>query len=248
MNKIRLSDQVAVEIERYIAEGELKPGDRLPAERKLAERMGISRPSLREAIHKLVNKGIIQTRPGGGNYVSESIEPSFVDPLSAILKDIPESRFQILETRYAIESTAAWYAALRATDEDKENIKRCYEIMIQMHGSDDPMEEAYADAEFHLSIVKASHNSVLLHVMRGLFSLYQNSISYNLDKIYTIPKVFKSLCHQHEELMTSVIEGKPEKARLAAQTHIEFIESSLIEIDKDVARDSRSIRRMRVLG
>ncbi|KAG1682737.1 putative L-lactate dehydrogenase operon regulatory protein [Nymphon striatum] len=235
MKRTRLSDQVAEELEKYIAEGELKPGDRLPAERTLAERLGVSRPSLREAIQKLASKNIVRTKAGGGTFISNAVEPSFVDPLLDILKKNPESRFDVLEARHAIEATAAWYAALRATNEDKEHIRKCFENMLNKHGNSDPMEEAKADAEFHLSIVKASHNPVLLHVMRGLFTLLQSSISNNLDKLYTIPKIFTPLTHQHEDLMNMVIAGKPEKARLAAQNHLIFVEDSLHDIDKDLA-------------
>lgn len=248
MKRTRLSDQVAEELEKYIAEGELKPGDRLPAERALAERLGVSRPSLREAIQKLASKNIVLTKAGGGTFISDAVEPSFVDPLLDILKKNPESRFDVLEARHAIEATAAWYAALRATDEDKEHIRKCFDNMLNMHGNNDPMEEAKADAEFHLSIVKASHNPVLLHVMRGLFTLLQSSISNNLDKLYTIPKIFTPLTHQHEDLMNMVIAGKPEKARLAAQNHLIFVEDSLHDIDKDIARQDQSLRRLSILA
>ena len=248
MERKKLSDQIAEELDKYIAEGELKPGDRLPAERVLAERMGVSRPSLREAIQKLSAKGILHTRAGGGTYVNEAVEPQFVKPLMAILKEYPDSRFDVLEARHAIEGTAAWFAAIRATKEDKAYIKQCFNTMISVHGSGDPMEEAIADAEFHLSIVKASHNTVLLHIMRGLFTLLQSSISNNLDKLYTIPKVFEPLSHQHEELMKRVLQSEPEKARLAAQAHLVFIEDSLKEIDKEVAREGRSLRRLSILG
>ena len=248
MKRKRLSDQIAEELDKYIAEGELKPGERLPAERVLAERMGVSRPSLREAIQKLSAKGILHTRPGGGTFVSDSVEPQFVRPLLAILQEHPESRFDVLEARHAIEGTAAWFAAMRATEDDKAYIKECFDTMISLHGSDDPMEEAAADAEFHLSIVKASHNTVLLHMMRGLFTLLQSSISHNLDRLYTIPEVFGSLSSQHEKLMNMVLEGRPEEARLAAQNHLVFVEDSLKEIDKEVAREDHSLRRLSVLG
>lgn len=233
MNKKRISDQIAETLMQMIAAGELKPGERLPAERVLADSLKVSRPSLREAIQKLNSKGLLDTRRGGGTYVREGIESSFVDPLLAMLRELPRSRFDVLEIRHALEGSAAYYAALRSSDSDKENIRHKFEVMIGKHGNGDPMEEARADAEFHLSIVEASHNLVLLHVMRGLFTLLMSSISHNLEKLYTLPSVFQPLSNQHRRLMQAVIEGDPEKARQAAQAHLVFVEESLHQIDRD---------------
>lgn len=248
MEQKRLADTIAEKLETMIVEGSLKPGDRLPAERTLAEKFGVSRPSLREAIKKLQSKGLLKTRPGGGTTVEANLNPEFVDPLVSFFQKHPESRFDVIEVRHSLEGNAAWHAAIRATDEDKVRIKECYERMIELHGSEDPMDEARADAEFHLSIVEASHNLVLLHMMRGLFSLLQNSISHNLDKLYTIHRVFDPLSNQHRVLMEEVIAGNPEKARQAAQNHLAFVEDSLQKIDKEEVRKTRSLRRLTTLN
>lgn len=248
MERIRIADQIAEQLEAMIAEGGLKAGDRLPAERQLAERLGVSRPSLREAIQKLISKGLLCSRPGGGTYVKNPREPGFADPLISLFRENPEYRFDVLEIRHALDSNAAFYAALRATDEDKQRIRERFNTMIALHGSDDPMDEARADAAFHLAIVEASHNLVLLHVMRGLFELLQNSISHNLDKLYTIPRVFEPLSDQHQKLMEAIIASKPEEARKAAQNHLAFVEDSLKGIDEEEARKIRSLRRLNILG
>lgn len=242
MKQQRLSDQIAETLEEMIADGRLKPGERLPAERELAVRLEVSRPSLREAIQKLNSKGLLSTRRGGGTFVCDGLEPSFVSPLLALLREMPESRFDVLEIRHALEGTAAYYAALRSTKEDQERIQARYREMIENHGSPDPMDEAMADAEFHLSIVEASHNTVLLHVMRGLFTLLQSSIHHNLDKLYTLPRVFDPLSKQHERLMNAIIEGDPEKARSAAQAHLVFVEESLQQMDREEVHKHRALR------
>ena len=81
----RLSDNIVEQLETMILEGTLQPGQRLPAERALAEQFGVSRPSLREAVQKLVAKGLLISRQGGGNYVSDTLGSSFSDPLLALL-------------------------------------------------------------------------------------------------------------------------------------------------------------------
>ncbi len=244
MKRHRISDKIAANLETMIADGRLQPGERLPAERTFADQLEVSRPSLREAIQKLNSKGLLSTRHGGGTYVVEGLKPSFVDPLVNLLRELPETLYDVLEIRHAVDGTAAYYAALRGTDEDKANIKRCFDEMIAHHGGPEPMDEANADAAFHISIVEASHNVVLLHMMRGLFTLLQNSISHNLDKLYTLPRVFEPLSRQHERLMVAIIEGDPERARKAAQEHLVFVEETLQQIDRQEIRKQGSLRGM----
>lgn len=248
MKKQRLAEKIAEQLEQSIADGTLTPGDRLPAERALSLEMGVSRPSLREAIQKLISKGLLFTRPGGGTFVKNNIATNFNDPMVTMFRENPEYRFDVLEIRHALEGNAAYYAALRATDEDKEKIRKNYDKMIEVHGSKDPMDEARADSAFHLSIVEASHNLVLLHVMRGLFELLQNSISHNLDKLYTLPRTFGPLSTQHKALMEAVIEGRPEDAREAAQNHLAFVEDTIKEIDAEEARKIRSLKYVDMLN
>lgn len=250
MKKPRIAEQIAIQLEEMINRDNLQPGHRLPAERKLAEQLGISRPSLREAIQMLTSKGLLYSQQGGGTFIKDTVanDTNDNDPMLTLFRENPEYRFDVLEIRHALEGNAAFYAALRATDEDKQNIREKFEAMINLHGSNDPMDEARADAAFHLSIVEASHNMVLLHVMRGLFDLLQNSISHNLDKLYTLPRVFEPLSAQHRTLMEAVVDGEPEAARKAAQQHLVFVEDSIKDIDAEEARKQRSLNRITLLG
>ena len=248
MQKTTLSDQIAAQLQEMIADGALKPGEKLPAERQLSERMGVSRPSLREAIKKLASKGLVESRHGGGTYVIDNLDEVATDPLMQLLQKHPESRYDVLEVRHALDGQAAYYAALRATDADRVNIQRAFDRMIELHHhGDDPMDEARADAAFHLSITEASHNIVLLHTMRGLFAVLQRTIKHNLDKLYTIPKVFEPLSDQHETLMRAVLAGDPDAARIAAQGHLVFVEESLQTIDEEQARHERFLRQASIL-
>lgn len=244
MKRPRLSEQIANRLETMIARGDFAPGDRLPAERVLAGRLDVSRPSLREAIRTLANKGLLHTRPGGGSFVTEAADPRFIDPLVDLLQTEPMSRYDVLEIRHALEGTAAYHAAMRATVEDRENVHRRFETMIAMHEAGDPLAEIRADTEFHLSIVHAAHNRVLMQVMRGLFRLLQSSIGHNLDQLYQIPKIFEPLSRQHENLMRAVVEGDPERARAAAQEHMVFVEETLHRLEREEAQRVLSLRRL----
>jgi DNA-binding FadR family transcriptional regulator len=248
MPKNKISDQIAAQLEAMIAEDGIQVGGRLPAERQLAERLGVSRPSLREAIQKLTNRGLLYTRHGGGTYLQDVSNTSVNDPLVDLFQENPEYRYDVLEIRHALDGSAAFYAALRATDEDKARIQESFDAMLALHGSNDLVAEANADADFHLAIVEASHNQMLVHVMRGLFNLLRNSISQSVKKLYINPNMFEPLYEQHKALLDAVLAGKAEEARSAAQYHLEFVGNSLKQIDEDDARHARNLRMLDIIG
>ena len=160
----RLSDDIVEQLEGMILEGTLKSGERLPAERALAEQFGVSRPSLREAIQKLSAKGLLVSRQGGGNYVAESLGSTFSDPLLHLLENNPEAQRDLLEFRQTLEASCAYYAALRATEVDRERLTAAFEALQDCYTRSDEVsraEEGAADARFHLAIAEASHNAVL---------------------------------------------------------------------------------------
>ena len=156
MDTPRVSDVIVEKIERSILEGTLKPGQRLPAERKFAEQMGVSRPSLREALQKLSARGMLVARRGGGTTVTNSLNPALEDPLLELISNSPDSHADVLELRHAIESLSAYYAASRRTESDIEQIRSCYKRLIVSHSRQDAALEAKADADFHLAIAEAS--------------------------------------------------------------------------------------------
>lgn len=244
MKPLRIADSIANKLESMILEGTLKPGEKLPPERQLAETLGVSRPSLREAIQKLATKRLLLTRQGGGTYVGESLAPSLTDPLLEIFRERPETRYDLLEVRHALEGLGAYYAAMRRTDADIRNMQERFDRMLEMHGNADPNAEAKADTEFHLAIAEAADNVVLLHLMRGLFIILTDSISLSLDRLYVNPGVYDLLKQQHFTLLSAVVAGKPEEARQAAHDHLVFVEETLQRIDKEEARKERAHRRL----
>ena len=229
MDTPRVSDIVVEKIEQLILEGTLKPGQRLPAERKFAQQMGVSRPSLREALQKLSARGMLVAKRGGGTTVTKSLNPALENPL--------------LELRHAIESLSAYYAASRRTESDIEQIRTCYKRLIISHSLKDAALEAKADAHFHLAIAEASHNVVLVHVMRSLFSLLRKSIRYNLENVYKQSGRFEHVRDQHYHLMTAIINGEPDDARSASDRHIDYVERVLIDTDSQRQREARANRR-----
>jgi len=206
-----------------IADGTLQSGQRLPAERPLAERLGVSRPSLREAIQKLASKGFLNTRQGGGTYVAETLTNSFTDPLLALLKDQPDAEFDTLEVRKELEGVAAFNAATRATEADRERIRARFKHMAEVHRSDaSSLEKLQVDAAFHQSITEAAHNVVLLHFTHAVHEVLETGVSAYLDMFYAEPAFVEKLCNQHHAIVTAIMDRDPEAAREKARFHLEF--------------------------
>ncbi|HAY41378.1 MAG TPA: transcriptional regulator PdhR, partial [Gammaproteobacteria bacterium] len=110
----------------------------------------------------LTSKGLLVSKQGGGTYVSKALNAGLTDPLMELLSQRSDFRYDILEVRHALDSESAYYAALRATPADKENIQQAFDRMhtVQIDGFDSIV-AARADADFHLAITEASHNIAL---------------------------------------------------------------------------------------
>ncbi|MGG4775782.1 transcriptional regulator LldR [Alcaligenaceae bacterium 429] len=244
---LRLSDQIAQQIQQLILDQQLKPGERLPAERVLAAQLNVSRPPIREAIRTLASQGLLATRPGGGTFVLSPIQDwpeKNLLPLAQLVVADPAYNYDMLEARYALESSTAWYAALRATDQDKDNIQRCFDSMVNYQQQGDAEQSSRADARFHMSIAEASHNIVLIQFMRGLFDVLLSVVSQSRNTMFqsSQPNVLKNLTHQHESLMNAILAGDPEQAKHAISQHLHYVQDTIRENDDNLARRQRLTR------
>jgi len=240
MERRKLSDQIADRLEQMIADGTLAPGARLPAERQLAERLGISRPSLREAIQQLASKGLLHTRQGGGTFVNESLANHFTDPLLALLKDQPDAEFDTLEVRKELEGVAAFSAATRATESDRQRIWSRFNQMAEVQRSSaSSSEKLHVDAAFHQSITDAAHNVVLVHFNKAIHEVLETGVQAYLDRFYAEPPFVEKLCQQHQAIVAAIMDRDPEAARERARFHLEFAFRAFREF-KTQARHSRN--------
>src|SRR5688500_9783718 len=128
----RLFHQVVVDVCRLIRDGGFGPGERLPAERELAERLGVSRPSLREALRALEISGIVESRHGGGPYVRDSFDPGFISPLALALETSGDATGDLWEVRIVFEPPIAARAAMRATDDELDRLEVLVEDMFEV--------------------------------------------------------------------------------------------------------------------
>lgn len=243
----RLSDDIVTLLEAMILEGTLEAGERLPAERVLAEQFGVSRPSLREAIQKLAAKGLLSSRQGGGTYVCENLGSTFSDPLMHLLENNVDAQRDLLEFRHTLEGSCAYYAALRATDMDRQRLGEAFERLQDCYGRAGEVtraEEGAADASFHLAIAEASHNAVLLHTIRGLFDLLKRNVVTNIGGMYALRGETRGMLNaQHRALFEAIMEGRAEDARALSNQHIDYVQEVLADVVQQEAREQRAQRR-----
>lgn len=238
----KLSDVIEQQLEALILEGTLQPGEKLLPERELAKQFDVSRPSLREAIQRLEGKGLLLRRQGGGTFVQTNLWQSLSDPLSELLADHPESQFDLLETRHALEGIAAYYAALRGTDEDFQRIRTYHQQIETAQASGDKKVEAEAVMQYQTAVTEASHNVVLLHLLRCMAPLLEQNVRQNFELLYSRREMLERVSNHRASIFDAIVAREPEKAREASHQHLAFIEEVLLELDREHGRRERSLR------
>lgn len=235
------ADTISQRIETLILSGALRPGERLAPERDLAEKLNVSRPTLRDAIAQLAERGLLTTSRSG-TFVAEFLTP-LISPLASLLTGKPAVSDDHFEFRRCLEPEAASLAARRATDLDRKIIRQCVARLEKAHASGGHAEEAEADMEFHLAICEAGHNVVMLHVMRVMAELMRKDVFYNWEQLYARPGVSKILLEQHKEIAEAVVNSDAENARKAALDHVQYTFDTIVEIRRDSERMAASLDR-----
>lgn len=239
----KLSTAVTRQIEKLILQGILRPGERLPAERDLAEKLGVSRPSLREAVSELQDKGLLTTRAGAGIYVADVLGSAFSDALIRLFADHDEAVFDYIAFRRDLEGLAAYRAARLSSDTDLQVIQTVMDKMEAAHKKTNPSDEARLDAEFHMAIIEASHNVVMLHMMRSMFQLLREGVFYNRQVMFKQRTTRGALLDQHRAINRAIQARDPDGARAAVIAHLDYVEKALA--DQQKANRNESIARQR---
>lgn len=222
-------DKIIRQIRNLITTGQLNPGDRLPPERKLAERLGVGRTNVRDAIRKLEFYGILKTLPQSGTIVAGMGLTALEGLISDVLK-IENSDFaSLVETRVLLETQAARLAAQRRTEEDIVNIQKAllaYEKKVK-----DGVQAVEEDLLFHLKIAEASKNSVLKSLMLIITPDIVNSF-IKLD-ICKDGRFYKAL-DEHKIILEHIIAQDVEKVDTAMKEHLKDV----FEYSQDIKTDA----------
>ena len=217
LRRDKLYKQVADQIERLIVAESLRPGDKLPSERELAEQMGVSRTVIREAIRVLSVRGLLKVKSGCGTYVQELSAKDAAASIELFLKlrQSSESLQHVYEVRRILEVEAAGLAAERATLEDVASMKKSIDLMARYR--DDP--EAYTrhDVAFHAAVATATHNDLFGVLLSPISDLLLQMVRVSLDASGAADV---GLVH-HREILACIREHDPQKARRAMREHLE---------------------------
>jgi GntR family transcriptional repressor for pyruvate dehydrogenase complex len=201
------------EITRLITEGILKPGDRLPSESELAERFGVGRSSLREAMRALQLLGIIEVIQGKGTFLRQT----YVLPLATDWARLSKMGLisQVMEARQIIEVAIAQLAAERATEEDIAAMRAAIRGAEEAHGNSALSGEA--SVNFHLALAEATHNEVLALMYKTVRDLYLETAR----QTQMTPGSVEDRLHDHRRILECVEQQNPEMASKLMAEHIE---------------------------
>ncbi|HBW36118.1 FadR/GntR family transcriptional regulator [Desulfosporosinus sp. BICA1-9] len=221
----KIYEQIVDQVGHLVAEGQLKPGDRLPSERELVERFQVSRASIREAISALEMMGLIEVRSGEGTYIRQVNIESVITPLAWMLFIETDSDLELYEARKILEVQAAGLAAERADDDEIKDLYEALEIMrmdLENHrlGED-------ADHQFHYSIARATHNKILIRLMNTLSDTMQKSLKSSRSRLYERGDTPKKLYDEHCKIYEAIKNHDAEKAQKFMLDHLLGVERHL---------------------
>ncbi|WP_277682398.1 FadR/GntR family transcriptional regulator [Saccharomonospora azurea] len=214
MARPRLYEQVIERLREYVALERLRAGDRLPAERDLAQRLGVSRASVKQAIVVLEVQGLVETRHGGGSYLlHDTLDVEPVEQLVARRQRLPD----VLDAREAIETKLAELAAARRTAEDLDALEAALnhmraEIDAGGHGTD-------GDRRFHAAVTAAARSTLLAEFMRSISEQIAESRAESLRQP---GRPHRSL-RQHQAIFDAISLGDPARAATAMRRHVRTV-------------------------
>lgn len=223
--RARLFHQVVVDLCRLIRDGQFRVGARLPAERELAERLGVSRPSLREALRALEVSGIVESRHGGGTYVRDAFDPGFISPLALALEATGDATGDLWEVRIVFEPPIAARAAMRAGADDLARLGALVEQMFELAPDLARNDHILAvDREFHAAMARASGNSVAVRVVQLI-----NQVLFDSRRHFTTSLERRlQACARHREMFAAIRERDPVAARDAMLLHLHEVEDYIL--------------------
>jgi len=223
------------DIRDKIIRGELKEGQKLPPQDKFAKSLGISRGTLREALHQLMLMGLIEMRQGDGTYIRSFSPVFFVDSLSPTLLMDKTYTSELLDARLYIEGEVAFLAAKNATKEEIQELKNILNDMKGDLAVSNVEDFIKKDLEFHLLIAKCAKNRVLMKVVQTIRSILYQFIA---DFFTLMPQTIKNAVYYHNKILNAIERHDPIVSKKQMEAHIK---SLIRRINKSRERQGTSV-------
>jgi GntR family transcriptional repressor for pyruvate dehydrogenase complex len=221
-------EEITVRLKALIADGSLKPGDKLPSTKELSERFGVGRSTMREALSALKAMGFIEIRQGGGCRVTGKPPSDIALPELESLRMNRETLLHLLEARRTLEVSNASIAAESRTDEDLTGIGKIVEDMVRSIGDD--AEGERTDLLFHASLARMTHNPILIRLFDSIVSQLETAIrEVRRIELYANRSVAERLLKEHTAIYAAVSAGDSEGAARHMKRHLSHVESILMK-------------------
>lgn len=218
-----LSEDIVSNLLALLKEKKLQPGERLPPERELAERLQVSRPSLREALRALSIMHVVETRQGSGTYIS-SLEPRrLVEHLDFVFALADSTYLSLFEARKVVEVGICGLAAERISDEELSRLEGCLEkALLGLTNADLYFQ---ADVELHEIITEAASSPILSRIMASISHLSHAS----RQRTSVLPGIAQQVIEDHRAIVDALKMHDPDAARQAMYQHLTHVEQRLLE-------------------
>lgn len=226
---------IAEEILQMISKGNCKVGQKLPPERVIAEQMGVSRPSVREAISALQIGGILETRPGDGTYIVRATAKETRTPEILSILEESQSPYEIIQARKAVETGVLRLAIAGATEEDLQKIKQAWEEKSKKGRSEDFEGYTRFGKDFHLAIAQATGNTVIVRIMDSLLDVMHQPLWVSMRKAYyqEDPSRIEEMIAIHTDLVNAILERDTNKAIKALEEDLDHVERQMYPSHSD---------------
>jgi len=223
----KIYEEIVEQIRELVARGELKPGDRLPSERDLVERLKVSRASIREALSALELMGLLEVRSGEGTFVRKLRSESVVAPLAWMLTMEKGTVLELLEIRKILEVQAVGMAAERAEAEDLRELSAALERLQDDLNS--PTSDGSSDHRFHYAITRATKNKIMIRLMDTISDLMKYSLKTSRSKLYEGKYTPALLFQEHKKIYEAIMAKDIQGAKDFMLTHLTGVEEEILK-------------------
>jgi len=221
-------EEITEQLKRLIAEGKIKVGEKLPSTKEMSERFGVGRSTTREALSALKAMGLIEIRQGGGCRVIRSDPAEIAIPELESLRMNRETLLELLEARQSLEVSNAAIAAAKRTEADLADFRALIREMEVSVGHD--LEGERTDLLFHLTLAKATHNSIMVKLFESIANQLEKAIrEVRRVELYANQSVAKKLYKEHSALFAAIEAQDADLAARRMRQHLQHVESILMK-------------------